>query len=315
MDFATDRPLSDEELATLLASALVATGHDYQAHVGANAEDVLPRIGKRLQGKEMAAFKELNEEIDQRILELCWQWVGQGLLVPTGTSQFLPTRRGRDLLRQVGSDDRMQLLVPDGVARTLRERCPGIDETTLGAAARAHDCYLAMHWASSIILLGVATESAALPLARAVERARGKLELSGTALPRSPAAWEVLDWLRETFETNRGRLRHAFSERSAAVHLIDDLLNALAPMNSVRATRNREGHPNPPVDRQTDAQQYFAAFPHMAETVFRCIGALETSWHGLSGQTCLRVKRSRRCLPIGHENASEVRQPRAQQAV
>ena len=77
------------------------------------------------------------------------------------------------------------------------------------------------------------------------------------------------------FESERRALSEALSGVGADVRLVGELPRLLGVANVIRLTRNEAGHPVRLVARRDEALNLMAVFPHLAETVFGCVAALE----------------------------------------
>lgn len=269
MELPIDRPLTDDELAATVAQAIIdpqfnpGSGHPFNAEAPYYVNCLLgQQEAMRVQGDIFNANGEQNE-LSARIAELCWRWTMHGLLVPVGgrdVGQFQPTARGREFFADVQNDALLSL--SDGwLVRTLRERCPGIDEITLAYAGLAHDCFLTGLYEPSVVMLGAAAETA---VNRLIDALNDHAATLGTPVITASSARLRLDDLATLLVDHKKQLRAALGERGGWVI---DLPGLLRGGNAIRLTRNDVGHPQRLVGRREEAQGQITIFPQLAEAL------------------------------------------------
>lgn len=269
-DLPLDRPLTDSEIAVLVAQAIF----DDKMSPGANLPfqpswlELLGRLGIRdpeKQGRFLGPNK-VGELYDGfRLAEVCWRMVGLGYLIPKLTQPwgaFYPTERGREFLR--ASDP--ALITQGGLDRKLADLgLPHHDLARLYARL-SQDCFLAGHYESAVVMLGAATEFLVGQLASVLEAKRmGKL---ATIAPRpSPVtARRDLRWLAETFDDHKTLIKKEIEKKNLSTDWlsgITDLLNGTG--QAIRITRNDAGHPTGVRIDQSGALQLVTLFPRFAE--------------------------------------------------
>ncbi len=268
MDLPTNRPLTDDELANAIALAITDDrqnpGQDLPFQ--ANVNVMLARLGK----KDSADFRTANAGppgIDARIHELCWRWILGGLLVPSPSGAgFVPTEAGRKYLEESGADLGITLTT-GGLARTLQERCPGIDDITLTYGRLAQQCFLSGQYEAAVVLLGAASETMLLSLAQVTDANMVRLGISISGLA-SHGAVHRLDALRKIFEDHGKTIKQALGAAGCDARWVSELPRLLGNANAIRLTRNDAGHPVRLVARRDEALGLLTMFPQVAEAVF-----------------------------------------------
>ena len=143
-------------------------------------------------------------------------------------------------------------------------------------ARLAQDCFLAGHYESATVMLGVGCEALIGAVADALASADTKL---GIGLPARPAktapAVAVLKWLTTAVTDQRPLVKKAMAAKGAAETWVEPLA-ALLPGTgqAVRLTRNDLGHPKGLTLDQGEALQLFALFPRFAAVCSDAVQAL-----------------------------------------
>jgi hypothetical protein len=278
MELRSDRPLSDAELALAVADAILNDrqnpGHDlpFQVHT----LGLLARLGIDQHGEAGRRFLEANRasDLELRMAEYCWRLVGLGFLLPRmgGQSEiFRPTKRGREFLATLDAT----ALTPGGLDGKLDAMGFGQNDLPRQYARLGQDCFLAGHYESSLVMLGVANEALILSLADALSTVQPRVMPTNRVRPAPASARQELGWVTDTLTTHRAQIRKALvsaGRDDAWVEPLKDLLSSTG--QSIRLTRNDYGHPTGITATQDDALPLLTAFPRFAELCVRATAEL-----------------------------------------
>ena len=267
MDIPTNRALTEEELASTVARAIVdpqfnpGMGHAFAANAHYYLDALLGQQEAGLLRGSIFAANGNDAELTFRISELCWRLVFHGLLLPEGgrsVGEFRPTARGLEYL-QGAEEDALLSLTTGWLVSTLQERCPEIGEIALAYAGLSHESFLTAHYEASVVLLGAASESMLHRLADAMNAKRTHL---GTPEISDRNAYRRLVDLGAVLRDHRGAVKAATGEHAGWV---DDLPALLEGANAIRVTRNDAGHPRRLIARHQEARGLLTLFPQLAE--------------------------------------------------
>lgn len=265
-----DRPLTDDEVSFAVAEAIL---HG-KLNPGMNLPFAPMNLLEELFGVSGASAsgvtRTLNPNLDFRVAECCWRWVGLGFLVPrTGGSNeygtFQATERGRQFL---ASFDAAALTV-GGLDRRLSESGFAVSEPARFYARLGQDCFLAGHYEASIVMLGAGTESLIDSLVDAV--AANVIPGSPPLAKRGvrPSAVQNLTWLAANLTARRGEWTKALTAVGRGSDWLEPLGNLLAGAGqAIRLTRNEFGHPTGIAAGQADALQIVMVYPRFASLCY-----------------------------------------------
>ena len=267
----SERRWSDAELAIAVAQAILEDRQNpgqnlpFQAH----PNELFARLGiaqRQETDSWLRRFSDANprEELERRLAEYCWRLVGLGYLVPqlSGTwGSFHPTERGREFLAKLDPT----ALSPGGLDRKLADLGFQPNDLPRQYARLAQDCFLAGHYESSIVMLGVASEALVLDLAQALVLVPASALPAATPRVRRSTARQDVNWISQMLKGNKKPLRLALEGKGADADWIDPLIDFLdGTAQAIRRTRNDLGHPTGLVADQSDALQLFVLFPRFA---------------------------------------------------
>jgi len=278
-----DRPLTDAEIAIAVARAIL----DDRQNPGASLpfqphpESLLNRLGIADRTDDdrnhRQRFREANREpgLELRMAEYCWRLVGLGYLLPQMTSPwgaFHLTARGRVFLE--GLDP--IALTPGGLDERLGSLGFGQDSLARQYVRRAQDCFLAGHYESSIVMLGVANEALVLQLSDGLSRVRAQVMTNLKPRPSRPTARQDIVWITDALDGYRKPLQSALNSAGADASWIETLRDVLqGTSQAIRVTRNEHGHPTGFTATQEDALQLLVLFPRFAEACSKALTAIE----------------------------------------
>ncbi|HXG36724.1 MAG TPA: hypothetical protein VNL15_07130 [Dehalococcoidia bacterium] len=279
MDLPNERTLTDSEIAVAVAEAILNDRQNPGSDIPfqPSRQVLLARLG--LPGRipdEQAwrqKFFESNPDLNFRLEEYCWRLVGLGFLVPqNGGVAFRPTAKGTKFLE--GFDP--MALTLGGLESKLEEIGFSVDDLCRQYAKRAQDCFLAGHYETSIVMLGVAAESLVHEVAATLS-ALASMMPSLRQRPDRPTAVQDLEWLIDALENHRRELKKVMASKDTDSDWVEMLSRLLAGTGqAIRMTRNELGHPTGINASQDDALQLMVLFPRFADG---CNKALEALGH------------------------------------
>lgn len=277
----SDRPLTDAEIAIAVARAIL----DDRQNPGANlpfqpqTNVLLARlgIGRPNERAWMQQFITANRDpdLDFRMAEYCWRLVGLGYLVPRMGGDwglFHPTVRGREFLDSLDP----VALSPGGLDQRLSSLGYGRDDAPRQYARQAQDCFLAGHYESSIVMLGVANEAVIHSLVESFSKIRSSRMPSLQSLSPRATARQEIEWLAGALTGQpRGELRSVLTQQNLQVDSIETLRDLLSGTSqTIRLTRNEYGHPTGFTANQEDALPLLTMFPRFAAAAVATINNL-----------------------------------------
>lgn len=281
MDLPNDRPLSEPEIAVAVAEAVLNDqqnpGKDLPFQP--SSAGLLARLGMTggrptVDRAWERAFHQANPDLEIRLAAHCWKLVGLGFLVPQmgGTwGAFHVTPRGREALAQVDAT----AITNDGLDRNLADLGLASNDLPRQYARLAQDCFLAGHYESSIVMLGVASEALIGQLATALENVQARIIPTNRARPANVTARQDLTWIAETLANQRNPIRAALRGAGVDDTWLEPLRDQLAGAGqTIRLTRNDYGHPTGITATQAEALPLLTMFPRFAGDCIRGTQAL-----------------------------------------
>lgn len=275
----SDRPLSDAELAIALAQAILHDQLNPGRGLPFQPAEFLARLGVREGSADVAwkrGFAQANPapELTFRLAAYCWRLVGLGYLVPELAGDwglFHPTARGRLFLENLDP----VALTPGGLDAKLAAIGLEPDDLPRQYARLAQNSFLAGHYESSIVMLGVATESLMLELATAVAAVQSSVAPPLRPRPTPHTARQDVAWVTEAMKAHRKHFRLALRDKGLDDEWIETLIDLIdGTAQAIRLTRNELGHPTGITAEQSDALQLVVLFPRFAEVSIRATSAL-----------------------------------------
>jgi hypothetical protein len=270
----TNRPLSDAEIAIAVAQAILYDRQNpgQKLPFQPDTSSLLARLGVGDRSDEDKEWRQRFFKINQtpdlgfRLAEYCWRLAGLGYLVPKlggggQWGQFIPTDRGHAFLQ--GFDP--VALTHGGLDEKLAAIGLEPHELPRQYARLAQDCFLAGHFESSIVMLGVASEDLVKTLAEALSGMPSTVVHSLKKRSTRATANQNLDWITEVLAMHKSQIRSALHAKGLDADWIDSLSSVLnGSGQAIRLTRNEVGHPTGITVHQDDALQLIVLFPRLA---------------------------------------------------
>ena len=267
--------LSDAELALAVSSAIINDklnpGSDLPFQIG----EFAGRLGIR-DRHAARPFLEANpgNELNFRVASYCWQLVVLGYLVPdSSTTSFRPTDRGRRFFESADPT----AVIPGGLDAQLAQEGFGQTEAPRQYARLAQDCFLAGHYETATVMLGVANEALLVDLAVELSRSLQTLATPFRPYDDRATARGTINWIRDSLEAHRRTIRQELESRNHDSEWIEVLRDTLdGTSQAIRLTRNDFGHPTGLTASLEDALQVLTLFPRFARASHQAISALRT---------------------------------------
>jgi hypothetical protein len=277
MDLPSERTVSDSELAILLARAML----DNRFNPGSgeaftpDALQLLNWLGVRDPSlRDKFLRQNPPDQLKRRLEEYCWRLVGLGYLLPKASPRaflFDLTERGRAFMS--GFDP--TAMMPGGLDAKLATIGYAFGDMPRQYSRLAQDCFLAGHYESSVVMLGVANEAVVEDLVTAFVAIRTAITPTLRALGRRSTAREEIAWLLEALNLHRRQIRSALEAKGLDADWIEPLRDILqGTTQAIRLTRSDFAHPIGVRADQVEALQLFALFPRFAELAMRAVGSL-----------------------------------------
>lgn len=215
---------------------------------------------------------QLERADEDRIRELFWQFIIQGILVPglNASNSNLPffslTEYGKSV---ISSPDPIPY-DPDGYLDHLKSIAPNLDSIAMTYVAEGLDCFARGNYTASTVMLGVGSEALILVLAEALQQ----------ALPAAEATK-----MQESIEKDKVAKiylefkKHLIPHINMLTPILKDGLELLLDgvFTIIRIHRNEAGHPTGKCFDRLTVLGLFSVFPFYCERVSQLIEYLRNS--------------------------------------
>ena len=182
------------------------------------------------------------------ILEVIWSLIVQGILVPglDDSNEGLPFLRLTEYGKCCVKEDRILPHDPDGYLRELQNAIPNADQAVIEYVTESLQCFIHGLNRSAAVMLGGASEKAALLLIEAFSASIGdeaRRQRFESEIDRAQTIYRKYELFDKQFSTIKKSIPKTLSEN------IDSLLRGVFDL--IRNSRNDAGHPatGTPVDR------------------------------------------------------------------
>lgn len=215
---------------------------------------------------------QLERADEDRIRQLFWQFIIQGILVPGHNSSnpnlpfFSLTEYGESV---ISSPDPVPY-DPDGYLNHLRTIAPHLDPIATTYVREGLDCFARGNYTASTVMLGVGSENLILELAEALQQALPEPEATGM---RKSIEKDRISRIYKDFKKYLGP--HVKLMPPNLTDGLDYLLDSVFTI--IRMHRNEAGHPTGKMLDRLTALGLFSIFPFYCERISKLVDHLRNN--------------------------------------